>query len=207
MNALLLFVKNPELGHVKTRLAATIGPERALEVYQFLMRHTRTVALELPVERWLFYSQTIPDTDAWPDTHFHKFIQDPSPDLGQKMYAAFHQALVAGFEKVMILGSDCFEITPDLVADAYAALDHCPVVLGPATDGGYYGLGVNFKLGIGIAQLETFFLGKMWSHANVADEARNAFQVWNLPWTELPELSDVDVEADIAPIRDKFQWK
>lgn len=206
MNALLLFVKNPQLGHVKTRLAATIGPERALEVYLYLMQHTREVTMQLAVERWLFYSQTIQEEDAWPSESFYKLLQDPSPDLGQKMFDAFRQAQQAGLEKVLILGSDCFQITPDLLVQAFEQLDHVPVVLGPATDGGYYGLGVNFQEGVTLKHLETFFLNKTWSHERVAQEARGAFQACVLKWAELPTLSDVDIEDDIAPIRSHFTW-
>jgi uncharacterized protein len=206
MNALLLFVKNPQLGHVKTRLAATIGPELALEVYLYLMQHTREVTMQLPVERWLFYSQAIQEEDAWPSESFHKLLQAPSRDLGQKMFDAFRQAQQAGLEKVLILGSDCFQITPDMLVQAFEQLDHVPVVLGPATDGGYYGLGVNFKAGITLKHLETFFLNKTWSHERVAQEAREAFQACLLKWAELPTLSDVDIEDDIAPIRSHFTW-
>lgn len=206
MNALLLFVKNPLWGHVKTRLAATLGPEKALEVYEYLLKHTRQVALEVPVERWLFYSQSIPAEDAWPTPPFHKFLQDPSPDLGQKMFSAFRQAQEAGMEKALILGSDCFQITPALVNEALARLDETPVVLGPARDGGYYGLGLNFQKGLHSHHLETIFLHKTWSHSNVAEEARASFRVCELAWSELPLLSDVDVEEDIAPIRSHFGW-
>lgn len=206
MNALLLFVKNPQLGHVKTRLAASIGPESALEVYRYLLQHTREVALQLPVERMLFYSQEIIHQDEWPTPDFQKWVQDPSPDLGQKMHSAFSLAKDQGYEKVMILGSDCFQITPEILHHAFEALDTQPIVLGPATDGGYYGLGVNFAQGITHAHLTTIFLNKTWSHAHVADEARAAFQSCGLPHIELPTLSDVDVEEDIAPIRHLFPW-
>ena len=206
MNALLLFVKNPQLGHVKTRLAATIGPERALEVYHYLLQHTRDVTLQLPVQRLLFYSKEINQHDDWPSSHFQKWVQDPSPDLGQKMYSAFSQAKEHGLEKVMILGSDCFQITPEILHHAFEALDSQPIVLGPATDGGYYGLGVNFAQDVTHSHLTTIFLNKTWSHEHVADEARSAFQSCGLSHAELPTLSDVDVEEDIAPIRHLFSW-
>lgn len=206
MNALLLFVKNPQLGHVKTRLAATLGPEKALEVYRYLMHHTREVTLQVPVHRWLFYSKEVFWEDDWSNDEFQKWVQDPSPDLGQKMFSAFSMAQQKGLQKVMILGSDCFQITPELLKNAFEQLDSHPVVLGPATDGGYYGLGVNFALGVTHDHLSTIFLDKTWSHADVAHEARAAFQTCGLRHVELPTLSDVDVEEDIAPIRHLFGW-
>ena len=64
-NALLIFIKNPELGKVKTRLASTVGDERALQIYQALLGHTRKIAMEVDADRLLFYSAFVDQQDEW----------------------------------------------------------------------------------------------------------------------------------------------
>lgn len=69
-SALIIFIKNPELGKVKTRLAKTVGDERALAIYKALMGHTRDIALAVSVDRLLFYSQEIHSSDNWSTVDF-----------------------------------------------------------------------------------------------------------------------------------------
>src|SRR5688572_652040 len=102
-NALLIFVRNPELGKVKTRLAATIGNEKALKIYEELLRHTRQISEKLPVQKLLFYADEINLNDNWQPENFQKFLQ-PAGDLGSKMQAAFETAFSAGAKKVIIIG-------------------------------------------------------------------------------------------------------
>ncbi len=86
--ALLLFVRNPEKGKVKTRLAQDLGDDKALAIYLELLDITRTVAVAIPAERLLFYSNFIPENDDWPEAHFQKHLQS-NGDLGARMEAAF----------------------------------------------------------------------------------------------------------------------
>src|SRR5688572_12789892 len=104
-NALLIFVRNPELGKVKTRLASTIGAEKALKIYEELLRHTRRISEKLPVRKMLFYADEINLNDYWQAEDFQKFLQ-PAGELGIKMQAAFETAFSAGAKKVIIIGSD-----------------------------------------------------------------------------------------------------
>ena len=120
--ALIIFVKNPELGKVKTRLAETVGDEKALEIYKALLKHTKDVALQLNADRMLYYSEDVPEEeDMWPDDDFQKYIQYGEV-LGERMYYAFEDAL-AVHDKAIIIGSDCASLTPEIVAEAFDALD------------------------------------------------------------------------------------
>lgn len=204
MDALIIFIKNPELGKVKTRLAATIGDHNALKVYHFLSNHAKEVALKLNADRFLFYSSFIDDSDIWDKEYFIKKLQDSSPDLGQKMFTAFSQLKDQGYQKVMIMGSDCYDINVDILKEGFCQLDSHEVVLGPAFDGGYYAIGFNFNLLAEKDLLTDVFLNKTWSHDQVASEAKSAIAKHGFSLHQLPTLSDVDVEADIESFRKKI---
>lgn len=204
MDALIIFIKNPELGKVKTRLAATIGDQNALKVYHFLSNHAKEVALELNADRFLFYSSFIDDSDIWDKEYFIKKLQDPSPDLGQKMFTAFSHLKDQGYQKVMIMGSDCYDINVDILKEGFGQIDSHEVVLGPAFDGGYYAIGFNFNLLAEKDLLSDVFLNKTWSHDQVANEAISAIAKHGFSLHQLPTLSDVDVEADIESFRKKI---
>lgn len=132
---LMLFVRNPELGKVKTRLAAAVGPEKALEIYLQLLQHTRDITKELPLQKLVYYSESVDTNDLWPNKQYQKRVQ-PAGDLGEKMEAAFAAAFSEGYTSVVIIGSDCLQLTPDIVLQAYCELEQHEVVIGPALDGG-----------------------------------------------------------------------
>ena len=105
---LIIFVKNPQLGKVKTRLAATIGDHRALEVYVKLLKHTVAITRELEVDKVVFYSEFIDKNDLWHNSVFLKQLQS-AEDLGLKMMAAFDWGFQSGYQEICIIGSDCLE--------------------------------------------------------------------------------------------------
>ncbi|KPM47832.1 TIGR04282 family arsenosugar biosynthesis glycosyltransferase [Jiulongibacter sediminis] len=197
--ALIIFIKNPELGKVKTRLASTIGDEKALEIYKLLMKHTREIAQNVAVDRHVFYSQFIDENDEWSNSDFHKHLQNQDPDLGLKMFSSFHDLWKKGYEKVLIIGSDCLELTDDTVKDAFVLLNEQEAVIGPAKDGGYYSIGFNFNLLDQKTEkvMADVFLNKTWSHEDVFMEAMSALNSNNLRRAKLPHLSDVDYEEDV----------
>lgn len=186
---LLIFYRNPEWGKVKTRLAATVGNERALDYYIRLAAHTRAVALPLACDKALFYSHAIDENDAWPNTVFQKQVQT-GDDLGAKMHQAFAWGFSQGYRFICIIGTDCFELTTGLLSQAFTRLATGDAVLGPAADGGYYLLGMN-------ALHSAVFQGKQWSTASVAADTRQDFERLALRWHELPVLTDVDEEKDL----------
>ena len=140
-NALIIFIKNPVAGYVKTRLARDIGPENALKIYLSLCAHTRAQSLRVECSRYVYYSQSIISEDDWADAQFFKRLQEGS-DLGQRMSNAF-QEILAAHDKAVIIGSDCPGIDSDILNEAFDALDRNDAVIGPSEDGGYYLLGMN----------------------------------------------------------------
>lgn len=199
MNALIIFIKNPELGKAKTRLAATIGDKKALKVYKYLLRHTRKNAEKINTKRILFYSKFIDTNDEWKEVFFQKELQHPSPNLGDKMYDAFKKVHGQGVEKALIIGSDCFDLTPEILEQGFKILNNNEATIGKAFDGGYYTVGLNLKMLSKRVDtvLKALFLNKNWSHDDVALEAQQAFERNNLSYALLPTLSDIDNESDL----------
>lgn len=197
--ALIIFIKNPQLGKVKTRLAATIGNEKALKVYQHLLKHTRNITENLDAEKYVFYSDFIDETDEWKNKVYQKEKQNSDPDLGVKMASAFRKMKENGHAKALIIGSDCLELTQDILEECFEKLADNEVVIGKAADGGYYMIGFDFrKIGNRVDEvLNQVFLEKQWSHAEVAKEAIESFRKLHLTFAEMPTLNDIDEEKDI----------
>ncbi len=140
-DALIIMIKNPEKGKVKTRLAADIGDDAALAVYQQLLTHTRSVTEQLPVDLFVFYSDVVDRNDLFITGRYKKYTQC-SGDLGVRMDYAFSIPFKNEYKKVVMIGSDCFALTEQHISDAFAALKDHDFVIGPADDGGYYLIGM-----------------------------------------------------------------
>lgn len=194
INALIIFVKNPELGKVKTRIARTAGNEKALKIYLELMRHTRETVLQINASRFLFYSQDINLNDDWSNNAFEKHLQ-ASGDLGDRMSTAFKKCLKK-HDKVVIIGSDCASIKPEIIRKAFAALDKHPFVVGPTFDGGYYLLGMReFE--------QSLFSDMEWSTESVYPETIARIEKTGKSYALSEILSDIDHEEDW----EKYGWE
>mgnify|MGYP003640019366 CR=1 FL=1 len=184
---LIVFIKNPVLGTVKTRLAASIGDEKALVVYNDLVEKCRNECLAVNAERHIFYSKQISD-DAWSEEYFLKYVQSEG-DLGIKITDAFRSIFKEG-GKVIIIGSDCYDLDAHTIEDAFEKLDDSDVVIGPANDGGYYLLGTNnFH--------PELFQDITWSTEKVLKETVKQANTNNLSVSLLKELIDLDTLEDL----------
>lgn len=184
---IIIFIRNPELGKVKTRLATSVGDDKALHIYVELLRHTREVCSEVVCNRYLYYSDTINHTDDWSDALFIKRLQS-SGDLGVKMQSAFEEVLNET-DKVIIIGSDSPQISPDHINGAYEALDNHDVVIGPTYDGGYYLLGMK-------KMHKSLFQDIAWSTESVFDQTVAKFNKESLSYKVLDQLADIDYAED-----------
>lgn len=156
---LIIFVKNPELGKVKTRLAATVGEEAALAIYKRLLERTKTITQPLAVDKTVFYDQALGENDLWSEGGFFKALQTKG-DLGEKMLAAFQSAIDKGYEQICVIGSDCYDLTTDILNQAFSSLEKHDAVIGEAVDGGYYLIGMN-------CLITDVFQNKKWSTEEV----------------------------------------
>ena len=184
---LLVFTRNPELGKVKTRLAKKVGAETALKIYTFLLERTRDIAAKVASDKAVYYSVKIRENDIWDATIFQKH-QQFGEDLGLRMLHAFKNGFKAGYEKVMIIGSDLYDLTAETIENAFTALEKNEVVIGPAEDGGYYLLGMN-------SLEEKIFKNKDWGTETVRKDTLKDLKDKKV--FLLGELNDVDVFEDI----------
>jgi rSAM/selenodomain-associated transferase 1 len=187
--ALLIFTKNPEAGKVKTRLAATIGNDNALHVYERLVQHTIRVTNSLPVDKILFYSDFISDEDLWNSEHYLKQVQN-GKHLGERMNNAFSSAFKNGYDRMVIIGTDCPQLNAEIIMNAFAYLNKYDVVIGPAEDGGYYLLGLRHPC-------LQIFEDIHWSTDTVFDETAKKCIGLQLSYVLLPVLNDIDDEMDL----------
>ena len=184
---LMVFVRNPQLGTVKTRLATTVGDKVALEIYIELMRHTAEVTHKVSADKKVFYSEKIEQHDVWTEMNFSKVLQTKGT-LGQRMENAFRTAFEKGYKKVLIVGSDLYSLKTSHIEKALHQLDKKEVVIGPAQDGGYYLLGLK-------KNLPALFCNKSWGTSTVLKETLNDLKLKSIFLMET--LNDIDNFEDL----------
>lgn len=189
-NALLIFTRNPELGKVKTRLAKTVGDQSALDIYKFLLKHTKKVTEPLAADKQVHYSNSIGENDIWDNSNYQKHLQRGN-DLGERMTRAFQDAFNQGYSKVIIIGSDLYDLSTEDLSQAFSYLEDHEVVIGPATDGGYYLLGLT-------NMMPEVFKNKAWGTETVFNDT--LANVQSKKYLLLNPKNDVDVYDDIKDI-------
>lgn len=194
--ALIIFVKNPVAGRVKTRLAETVGAEKALVIYHKLLGHTQNVTRSLAADKQVWYSRFMERDDGWDSEVYKKRVQK-GDDLGERMQYAFQENFHQGYRKVVIIGSDCAELTTAVIEKAFSVLDDNEVVIGPSIDGGYYLLGMS-------SYLPMLFEGVAWSTPKVMGQTLAKIQQHGLSLHLLPRLNDIDYESDWNEVKKRF---
>lgn len=199
---LLLFLRRPEPGRVKTRLARDIGEQSAAAAYQLMVE---TVVRQLPPDLDLRICHTprepevaaalrewlIPLLPQPPERV--SFTSQVEGDLGARLMMAFSEAFAAGYQRAAVMGSDCLDITPEILERTWLALAEADVVIGPAQDGGYYLLALKSPEHCG-----TVFQEIPWSSEETLAATLAAAQAAHLKVTLLPTKSDIDTALDWA---------
>ncbi len=192
---LIIFVKAPRPGLVKTRLAAVIGADTACDAYLALVDMLLFRLAELGhVELKFAPADAVEEIKPWLRDGWRASPQVEG-GLGDKLIGAFDEAFASGEERVVIIGSDCPYITQQDCEQAFAALMENDVVLGPATDGGYWLVGLS-------RSHPALFRGINWSTETVLAETLAAARGNGLNVKLLRELSDVDTVGDLAGFHD-----
>jgi uncharacterized protein len=191
-NLLVLFTRHPQPGKTKTRLIRTLGENGAADLQRRMTRHALRCATELQgearVEVWFEGG----DQDQMRATFggAFEYREQPSGDLGQRLHEAFAASLQGTITRAVILGTDCPAITADILRRAFAGLEHSDVVLGPATDGGYYLIGLR-------RPVRPLFEKIAWGTSKVRQETMQIAHELGLTVQLLDELPDVDRSADV----------
>lgn len=189
-NLLLIFTRNPELGKAKTRLAKTVGDETALEIYKFLLQKTRDLSSKVMSDKAVYYSVKIRENDIW-DSSIYQKHQQFGEDLGIRMLNAFKNGFESGYQKVLIIGSDLYDLSSENIEKAFDELDDNDVVIGPAEDGGYYLLGMN-------TLQQKVFRNKHWGTESVRKDTLTDLIDKKVKLLEYK--NDIDVYEDIIDI-------
>lgn len=192
-----MFARLPELGKVKTRLAADVGPERALAIYEAMLR-----------DLIANIGESTPETEIefmWPPTPaangsalrrafaHHAAAMQTGPTLGDRLSMAlserffFHRT-----QKIVVIGADDPTLDRELIDHAFALLDSCEYVVGPAADGGYYLIGCR-----ALAFDPEVFLGIDWGTPTVLATTMLKIAALERTVALLPERYDIDEAADL----------
>ncbi len=202
---LLLFLKAPEPGEVKTRLAQAIGAEAACRLYrnfvldllETLSRITGAGSLDLRI----FFSPpaAAQEVRKWLGSGYDYAPQE-GRDLGERMKNAFLASFTRGYERVLLLGSDVPDLTGEIIKEGFDHLEGCGAVLGPARDGGYYLIGFRAN-----AFLPAVFDHIPWSTEEVFAKTLAIFRSANCTVALLPAWRDIDTLADLRDLRERHR--
>jgi rSAM/selenodomain-associated transferase 1 len=191
---LILFTRFPTPGRAKTRLIPKLGPEGAAALHRELTEHAVRRVWDAKVARNLALDVRHADGAEremrnWLGAHLD-FRPQSDGDLGQRMATAFAEAFAAGARRVVIIGSDCPDLTSEIVCQAFAALETADLVLGPAADGGYYLIGLR-------RTVPELFQGVAWGGDAVFETTLRIARTRNLSVVTLATLADVDRPEDL----------
>lgn len=186
---LVVFLKAPRAGAVKTRLAEALGADAACAAYKQLASSLLTKIAPLPrVELCFTPTDAGNEIKPWLRAGWTAVPQSAG-DLGERLHAAFAEHFLSDAQHVVIIGSDCPDVTATDIEDAWLALEGHDVVLGPALDGGYWLIGLR-------APQPGLFNAMPWSTDRVFGETMRRARELDLRVAMLRELSDVDTVAD-----------
>lgn len=194
---LLVFARLPELGQVKTRLARDLGDDRALAVYEAMLRDVLR-GIGDPTEELEIEVLWAPSPAANGDALRRAFGDRPlamqtGETLGDRLNMAFSERFYFhATEKVIAIGVDDPGLGRDHVERAFALLDSCEWVVGPAIDGGYYLIGCRAAAFNG-----AIFTDVTWGTDKVLGTTLGRIREWGSTVALLPERSDIDVVEDL----------
>lgn len=191
-DVLLVFLKDPRPGTVKTRLARATSARLAARLYRALAEAeiAATTPRDDAYSRLLFFAP--PDASPSVAQWFpgETLLPQSSGDLGQRMTAAFAEAFARGARRACIIGTDVPWVDRALVEDALQSLDDHDLVLGPADDGGYYLLALD-------RPRPELFSGIAWSTPSVLATTAERAGGLGLSVRLLPVLPDIDTAEDV----------
>jgi len=188
-NAIIVFQKNLVLGKVKTRLAVSLGDQKALEIYGYLVDTTfKQLQALTDLDVFIYFSDLIEDLPTGTPSNFQSSLQKGN-DLGERMSNAFIEVFEKGYKSALLIGTDCPSMNKEILLEAFESLENHEVVLGPATDGGYYLLGLK-------EVFPELFQNIPWSTGNVLELSLNVVRAKKRSYCLLAYLSDIDTLED-----------
>ena len=190
---LLFFIKNPEKGKVKTRLASAIGDKKAVKLYK---RFLLEMLFTLNRGTFLFYvcyspESPLSDLKNWLGDHY-LYMAQSGENLGERMKNGFAEAISMNFKRVVLIGSDIPDLPIQFIEEAFTSLLEKDAVIGPSYDGGYYLIGFKDK-----AFSPRVFEGIHWSTESVFEKTLKILKQEGLTVHTLQPLRDIDTVEDL----------
>ncbi|MEM9945753.1 MAG: TIGR04282 family arsenosugar biosynthesis glycosyltransferase [Cyanobacteria bacterium P01_D01_bin.36] len=188
---LFIFTRFPVPGRTKTRLIPLLGPAGAAQLQKQMTEHLLTQFHTIPnLSLQVHYTGgTLHQMYRWLGNNT-TLIQQGSGDLGQRLTQALHQGFVSGLRHILIVGSDCPSLTQTHITEALLKLQTHDLVIGPATDGGYYLIGLKRLHSI-------LFKDILWGSDRVLTQTQSIAHQHHLSTALLPPLSDIDRPEDL----------
>ena len=158
-----------------------------------MLEKTFRITRELLVDKVVFYSDFIDKDDLWDPEVYQKQLQTPG-DLGERIATAFNWGFNSGYQHICVIGSDCYELSGDIIEEGFTTLENYDAVLGPSRDGGYYLLGIK-------EMYSELFRHKEWGTDSVAADTITDFKSLGLNYGLLRPLNDIDEESDLSGLQ------
>jgi uncharacterized protein len=201
-NAFILFLRYPEHGAVKTRLAEKLGDDLTYELYCSFLADISIMTNEINAEKIIVYSGC--NVASFSDFPRVQCLHQRGNNIGQRMHNAFADVFALGFERCVLTGSDSPDLPAKIVNDAFDKLDLADVVIGPSTDGGYYLIGCKRQ-----SLCPSIFNGINWSTSEVFTETIKRLDKEELKYWQLQQWADIDEFDDLKNFykRNSFRSK
>lgn len=198
---LIVFVKSPEAGSVKSRLAADVGEHKARRLY---MHFVEDLLESLDKAGFLLNIFFHPPNHKnilakWLGRH-RRYESQRGDDIGERMKNAFEKSFSDGFEAVILIGGDIPDMTGAIVKEGFAALKSSDAVIGPSLDGGYYLIG--FRSGTFVPEV---FTGIVWGTDGVMKSTREILENKGLRLSFLPPWRDIDTYEDLTALVERHR--
>jgi uncharacterized protein len=197
----VLFVRSPQKGSVKTRLTAVLDERTVLGLYRCfgsdLLKMLNHTTFGLRISFFPAYAEaTVAD---WLGQGY-VYVAQQGKDLGERLENAFTAAFADGFRKVVIIGSDSPDLPAEIVEEAINSLTSNDAVIGPATDGGYYLIGFNAG-----RFLKAVFRGISWGTSTVFERTMDVLSRHGYQIQVLPRWPDIDTHEDLEAFMRKHE--
>ncbi len=201
-SSVVLFFRTPELGKVKKRLEKTLGREKTLNLYQSLLNHAINTILSFKMRHpetllvGAYRGSFLPPELAQP---FDLLYEQRGLNLGEDLLKVSTKLLkVVEVKRLIIISSDCPEITPEFLDLALAKVLENQVVISPAHDGGYNLIGLRQDM---LPYLKKIFLNIPWGTGAVFSETLKRLSALGVKVFLLPETLDIDRAEDLEKIK------
>ncbi|MCP4452563.1 MAG: DUF2064 domain-containing protein, partial [Planctomycetes bacterium] len=194
-NKLIIFTRYPEPGRTKTRLISALGAQGASDLHREMTEWTVRTARQAREPGLMDIEICYTGGDEkgmrdWLGANLG-YSQQVGHDLGERMARAFRFGFNEGYERIVLVGTDCPELTVEIIERAFQAVEQYDVVIGPVHDGGYYLVGMTHLF-------PQLFTGIPWGTETVLQMTLDTIKSTGVSWTLLEKLGDVDTPEDLV---------